>query len=72
VGTDNVLLPNILVGERFRTLGAFSLGIAAIPLLILGGLVHRATGGKADKITDTSPSWDWELSIAVRIDDEPP
>ena len=43
----NVLLPNIIVGERFWTLGAFSLGIAAIPLLILGGLVYWVTGGKA-------------------------
>lgn len=43
----NVLLPNIVVGERFWTLGAFSLGVAAIPLLILGGLVYWVTGGKA-------------------------
>jgi len=47
----NVLLPNIIVGERFWTLGAFSLGIAAIPLLILGGLVDWVTGSKAGGVT---------------------
>jgi hypothetical protein len=70
----NTLLPNIIVGERFWTLGAISLGLAAIPLLFLAGLVYLASGPHAASMTDAGPSWEWELSIlpTARLQTAPP
>jgi hypothetical protein len=67
----NTLLPNIIVGERFWTLGAISLGVAAIPLLLLAGLVYLASGLHVCCVTDAGPSWEWELSISGWSDPSP-